>query len=514
MGTQTNFVKDYQPDTDASVELINGKIVDVIRGSFYDPGVRLVIKDGKILAMPGLKGTDSGISPDFTIDLQGKTVLPGLFNVHCHVQMINPTVFADRKTIKARKQFRDQQVDKNMADCLARGVTNIRDAFADDLTGNQQLTERISKGEIPGPRIKQAVAVGARGGYLMPELRGIKKLLLGVLGLGSIDYEDQKSGAVVFSLDAGEQEVRDAVDRAIDERGADLIKVGESLEESILNSTPFAMSMAQIQAITDQARKRGVPSTIHSVSVDTFRRALEAGFTSLAHMARDGALTQDDVDLCLKSGSFIEPTLSVGYDMSWKLPGDPYFDDANLETLYKFRNSTYTDLAKEFWLPELADCVAAGFNKASQGKYKMLGLFNLSKLLVHFSRLAHFGIENTKLLLEQGVPMACGNDGGVQACTPAMIGHELKIFDLFMNDSQKRFDGKTAVQTATINSARSMGIEEAFGSIEIGKVADLAIVNGDPFQEPGLIGSPVDALFMNGRLVIDNCGLNLSSQGV
>lgn len=507
MGIQTRFVNDHPANTNTVVELKNGRFVDVVKGCFYDNHVSLVIKDGHILAMPGLPGESTDITPDRSIDLRGKTVLPGLFNVHCHVQTINPTVFANAKTIKTRKRLHGQQIEKNMADCLARGITNIRDAFSDDLTGNQQLIDRISKNEIPGPRIQQAVAVGARGGYLMPELRGLKKFLLGLLGKGGVDYEDKKSGAVTFALDAGEQEVRDAVDRAIDERGADLIKVGESLEESLLNSTPFAMPMEQVEAITDQARKRGVQSTVHSVSVDTFRRSLKAGFTSIAHMARDGALTREDVALCLNSDSIIEPTLSVGYDMSWRLAGDPHADTENLAKLYAFRSRTYPDLAREFWLAELADCVIDGFNKATRGKYKMLGIVNLSKLLAHFSRLANFGIENTRMLLKQGVTMACGNDGGIQACTPAMVGHELGIFNLFMNNGETLFDGKTAVQTATINSARSMGIDDRFGSIQTGKVADLAVVDGDPFEDINTIGKPVQALFIDGRLIVDNCGL-------
>ncbi|MCP4749476.1 MAG: amidohydrolase family protein [Proteobacteria bacterium] len=509
--SETHFVKDYKPGTEAVVELKNGRFVDVANGRFYDQGVSVIIKDGKIVAMPGLEGESAEMKPDVSIDLQGKTVLPGLFNVHCHIQMVNPTVFSDLKTVKARKAHHDRQVEKNMADCLARGVTHIRDAFTDDLTPNRNLKNRILNGEIPGPRILQAVVVGARGGYLAPEFKGMKKILLGIMGLGKIEYEDENSGVVAFPIDANAQQVREAVDRAVDERGADLIKVGESLEQSLLNPNPIVMTMEQMQAITDQARRRGLQSTIHSVSVETFRRAVKAGFSSLAHMARDGELTREDVDICLKSDCIVEPTLSVGYDMSWRLEGDPYIDDPNMEKMYAFRNRTFSDLAAEFWVPELGDCVVAGFNKANLGKYKMLGLINLSKLLRHFSRLAHFGIENSKMLVEQGVTMACGNDGGVQACTPAMVAHELSIFDLFMNDAKtgKKFDEAAALRTATINSARSMGIDDEFGSIQTGKTADLAVVDGDPFQDFKVVGSRVAALFKGGCLVIDNCGLEI-----
>ena len=506
-----NFVKDYKPGTEAVVELTNARVVDVLNGCFFNQNVSVLIKNGEIISMPGLENETSEIQTDFFIDLQGKTMLPGLFNVHCHIQMINPTLFSDFKTIKARKKYHDLQVEKNMADCLARGITNIRDAYSDDLRLNLQLRQRIQNREIPGPRIMQAVVVGGRGGYLTPELKGMKKILLGMLGFGNMEYEDANSGVIAFPPDSNEQQVRDAVDRAIDERGADLIKVGESLEESLLNSSPITMTMDQMQTITDQSRRRGVQSTIHCVSVDTFQRAVRAGFSSLAHMARDGVLTQKDIDACLNSDCIIEPTLSVGYDMSWRLEGDLFYNDPNLEKLYAFRNKTFADLVDSFWVPELKDCVIAGFNKANLGKYKMLGILNLSKLLTHFSRLVRYGIENSKMLVDQGATMACGNDGGIQACTPAMIAHELSMFDLFMNDevSEKKFNGITAMQTATINSAKSMGIDDHFGSIQTGKVADLVIVDGNPFKDFSIIGKRVDALFMDGKLVINNCGLEV-----
>jgi len=509
--SKINFGKNYQPGSNDVIELKNARFADVINGCFFDKDISVFIKSGKIISMPDLKHETSDMKPVFSIDLQGKTVLPGFFNVHCHIQMVNPTLFVNFKTVKDKKRYHEQQVKKNMADCLARGITNIRDAYSDDLRPNRQLKKSIQTKEIPGPRILQAVVVGPLGGYLSQRHQGMKKLLLKALGLRNIEYENINSGVVVFSPEASEQQVRSAVDRAIDERGADLIKVGESLEKSLINANPMTMPMEQLQAITDQARRRGVQTTIHSVSVDTFKRAIKVGFSSLAHMARDCDLTQEDVDACLNSDCIIEPTLSVGYDMSWKIKGDLFYNDPNLEKFYEFRNKTFCNLAENFWIPELKEHVIAGFKKANRGRYNLFGILNLSKLLAHYTSLAHYGIKNTKMLVKQGVTMACGNDGGIQACTPAMIAHELSIFDLFMNDdsTSKKFDCIKAVQTATINSARSMGIDDQFGSIQAGKIADLAIVNGNPFENFNIIGKCVDALFMDGRLVVNNCGLEI-----
>jgi imidazolonepropionase-like amidohydrolase len=54
-----------------------------------------------------------------------------------------------------------------------------------------------------------------------------------------------------------------------------------------------------------------------------------------------------------------------------------------------------------------------------------------------------------------------------------------------------------------------MSLDDEFGSIEAGKTADLVILDGDPLEDFRLIGSRVEALFMDGELVIDNCGLEV-----
>lgn len=66
------------------------------------------------------------------------------------------------------------------------------------------------------------------------------------------------------------------------------------------------------------------------------------------------------------------------------------------------------------------------------------------------------------------------------------------------------------LRTATIQSARSMGMDDQFGSIQPGKIAYLVVLDGDPLQDFHLIGKPVQALFMDGNLVINRCGLELT----
>ena len=100
-------------------------------------------------------------------------------------------------------------------------------------------------------------------------------------------------------------------------------------------------------------------------------------------------------------------------------------------------------------------------------------------------------------------------------CTLAMVDLDLRMIDHVLKGKPdgKQLSGAEAVKTATINSARSLGVDEKFGSIETGKTADLVILDGDPLEDFRLIGSRVAALFMDGALVINNCGLEVKANG-
>jgi imidazolonepropionase-like amidohydrolase len=462
--------------------------------------------------MPGLAGEPTEITPDFTIDLQGKTVLPSLYNTHIHLMMAGATTMAfGLSDMHQSKKYLEQQKAKHMAECLAHGIAHVRDAWQPDLRENRALKERISKNEIPGPRILQAVAVGLPGSYLQENGSLMSKFLM-----PSADPSKDYGGSVAFPMNANEQQVRDAVDRAIDERGAEAIKVGEQATSFNTGKPLPVMTIEQLSTVADQARRRGVQSMMHHSSVASFRRGVKAGVSSLEHEPWDAPLTREDVEAFKAAGCISDPTISAFYAIfSWKSAGARSNGHPELDRLTEFRDRTYTfaTIADEYYIPELRASVMNGFQRCASGKLKMMGIIDISGMLAWDTKAAT-GFENFCTLYKHGVPMATGNDT-MPPCTPAMVGLDLFMFDHVLKGDADGvpFSGADAVKVATINSARSLGLDEDFGSIETGKIADLVILDGDPLADFRLIGGRVAALFMDGMLVINNCGLEVESSG-
>jgi imidazolonepropionase-like amidohydrolase len=295
-----------------------------------------------------------------------------------------------------------------------------------------------------------------------------------------------------------------------------MIKIGDE-SFSLVSGKPIpTMTIEQLSLVADQARRRGVKAIMHHMNVESFRRGVKAGVSSLEHEPFDALLTQEDVEAFKAAGCINDPTVSALYAiLSWKGAGDRTKDHPDLDRLTAFRDKDYTfaGIAEEYYIPELRASVMGFYQNLASGKPKMMGILDMSRMFAWDTKTA-IAFENFRLLYENGVTMTTGNDT-MPPCAPAMMDLELRMFDLALKGKPdgKQLSGTEAVKIATINSARSMGVEEDFGSIETGKTADLVILDGDPLEDFRLIGGRVDALFMDGLLVIDNCDLKVESNG-
>jgi len=137
------FVHDYIPSSKDYIELINGKFIDVHKGVFFTPDIRVFINNGKFVLRSACSEANA-VKPDFKIDLNGKIVLPGLFNTHCHAQKMTGFI-QDVPDIILSRISKKKQDEKSMFKCLEHGVLTLRDTHSNTLVSNRKLKERISQ---------------------------------------------------------------------------------------------------------------------------------------------------------------------------------------------------------------------------------------------------------------------------------------------------------------------------------------------------------------------------------
>ncbi|MBW2525109.1 MAG: amidohydrolase family protein [Deltaproteobacteria bacterium] len=504
---EARFVAGPRFDRGARVALESCRVLDVEAGSYFPLGVTPIVRGDVVEALVGAPGQPTEVEADLACDLGGRTVMPAMVNTHVHAHVVIPALVSGLGDLRLIRRFAASQIERNMADCLAVGVTHVRDTLVDDRSSGRTLTDRIARGELPGPRLQHCVQVGQLGGAETPEQSWREGLLRRTVGLPYLSYDDPRSGTVTFEANADEESVRAAVDRAVDERGADGIKAYDQTAKR-LSYEPGAtlMSQRQLDVLVDQARRRGLRVTMHHVSVESFRRGVRAGVSSLAHTAIDEALDDADAMALVDGGVFLEPTLSIGYDLCWRGSSHRFADHPRLAALEMLREQTFRQLVERHFVAELQHAAIAGYRRAKAGHTKLAGVIEVGAAFRHYAGVIGHGIDNARLLYEAGARFGCGNDAGAVPRSPAMVGLELELFERFVGAGDPAARAR-ALRSATIDGAEALGVADRFGSIAPGKVADLVVLDGDPLRDLSMIGRPVAALFMDGQLVVDNCHL-------
>ncbi len=127
------------------------------------------------------------------------------------------------------------------------------------------------------------------------------------------------------------------------------------------------------------------------------------------------------------------------------------------------------------------------------------------------------GISPALKMHDRGLRVGLGTDGPMSGNTLDIIGQMGYVAKLHKLDSKDRsaLPPKKAVEMATIGGARAIHREKELGSLEVGKLADVVIVetksvNMNPIYDPysALVysanASNVDTVIVNGKLIVEN----------
>ena len=269
-----------------------GRLLDVRSGKLLSQQTIVVEKD-RITAVQAGYTAASG-PQDKVINLESRTVLPGLIDCHVHLESTpSRNSFREGFTLNpADVAFRAQL---NALVTLRAGFTTVRDCGGSGV--NTSLRNAVAQGLVPGPRIYSAgMSISATGGH-MDETDGLN--------------EDQitKAGHPI-NLANGPDQCREAV-REQFKRGADLIKIASTggVLDLSKDGTGAQYTEAEIRAVVETARDLGMRVACHAHGAEGIKRAVRAGVTSIDH----GSLMDDEaIKLMVKTRTWYVPTLIAG----------------------------------------------------------------------------------------------------------------------------------------------------------------------------------------------------------
>tara|TARA_R110002110_G_scaffold165059_2_gene365361 strand:+ start:3639 stop:4916 length:1278 start_codon:yes stop_codon:yes gene_type:complete len=283
-----------------------GKIIDTKQGKVLS-NKTIVISGSKILRVED--GFSSPKQVDVVIDLTNKTVLPGLIDMHVHIEgETSPSQYLEGFTLnEADVAFNAAEISKRT---LMAGFTSVRDLGGSGV--NVSLRNAIAKGKIMGPRIFTAEkAIGTTGGHADPT-NGWRRDLMGDPG--------PAEGVINSPADA-----RKAV-RQRYKNGADWIKItatGGVLSVSKNGHNP-QFTQEEVNEIVKTAREYGMGVAAHAHGIEGMKRAIIAGVTTIEH---GSLMDRETADLMKEYGTYLVPTLSAGRYVAEKAKIKGYYPE-------------------------------------------------------------------------------------------------------------------------------------------------------------------------------------------
>jgi hypothetical protein len=446
-------VKTLQEPIHSRLFLTHVTVIDAT-GSLPKPDMTVEINEGQISS---IRSSSEAFIPNdaVVVDATGKFLIPGLWDMHVHL-------------------LQEERIKKSFPMLLANGVLGIRDmgSPSEELEKISQWRGQIETGEISGPHI---IASG-------PMIDGATPMFAHL----SISAKD-------------EIEARQDVD-FLKQSGVDFIKV-----YSLLSRKAYF-------AIADEAKKQHIPFAGHVPDSVSALEAANAGQRSIEHL----------------SGVLLACSLREEYLRKILVKARAQSDPA---ILYDALRLVQTE-ATETYSREKAEALFLRFTQQGTCQVPTLvGIWNVpparaessfdypglkfTPFDLHNNLSAGntccldrtifngFAFEDAEKVLEiiqtmhsQGVEFMAGTDApNFWAVAGRGLHEELALF------VKAGFTPMEALQTATRNPAKYLGMLDWLGTVEEGKAADLVLLEANPLEEIRNT-QKIAAIILQGKLIL------------
>ena len=405
------------PEEAGGLALVGAQLIDATGAPPVADSV-VVVRDGRIVSA-GPRDTTPVPAGAETLDVSGKTIMPGLVNLHVHYR---------EGPEEIERQFRSQ---------LHYGVTTARSIGSDSPERVAHLLE--SAGRSDAPRTYTAgLGFSYPGGF----------------------------NAAGRNAPTTEEEARELVRNQI-ALGVHFIKMWvNAVAEPGLKIPPEIRA-----AIIDEAVQNGAIPVAHIDDEADGRQLVEAGLRDFLHstvltFGPGAGVPVDDPDpsaefirMCLDNGAYFTPTLSIVQNR-WHFAEHPeLLEDPALRAAFNLYNP---------------DALARLDDPASRAEIVDDPGFEDRKAA--FRQVQDF----VKTMHDAGVEVALGNDAGTPNVPYGWgMHHEM---ELYVEAGLTPMDAIVAATATGAGRMPPVG-EADFGTLEAGKVADLVVLNADPLAD-------------------------------
>jgi imidazolonepropionase-like amidohydrolase len=282
-----------------------GKIIDTKSGKVLKE--KTIVVSGHIIMSVENGYVNPKNSEDTVVDLKSKTVMPGLIDMHVHIESeTSPKSYIEAYTLNAADiAFNSAKYAKTT---LMSGFTTVRDLGGSGV--NVALRNAINSGTVEGPRVFTAEkALATTGGHADPT-NGAKKSIMG--NPGPVD-------GVVNGVDDAKKAVRQRY-----KNGADLIKItatGGVLSVAKSGQNP-QFTVEEIKAICETAKDYGFHVAAHAHGDEGMQRAIIGGVKTIEHGT---LMSSETMELMKKYDVYLVPTISAGKFVSEKAKIPNYY---------------------------------------------------------------------------------------------------------------------------------------------------------------------------------------------
>ena len=417
--------------------LVGGTLVDGLGSTPIYNSVILI--DGNKITATGTQAELDVPSDYQVVSTEGKTVMPGIWEMHAHLMLAGHSDYAHwDKTYPDRLE--DEIMPASAEQLLLAGVTTARDLGA-PLKESASIKNRINSGQLHGPRLFVSGPFIQHKAY-----PGTENFRWGI---------------------NGEADARAKV-RKLHAAGMDVVKLIDQDE----------MSLKEAKAVVDEAHKLGMKVVGHSHRPDEIRLGLEIGIDNFEHT---GLATSPEYPPSVMQA--LKERTATG-----RIRGGPLYWTPTVEGLWNFDQLRQN--------PEATDnpCWKRGLKEDT--------IADIEQSITHPDRLLYFQLTPKRKptlkrkfhqLRDAGVVMMIGTDSGIPLkfhCQSTW--NEMEVWVNVMGVPMME-----TIQAATYWPSKFMGVEEQWGTIVPGRLADIIAIKGDALKHVALMQN-VDMVMKDG----------------